>query len=126
MHLLGNSRDCFHSVLQGQETRKWFEEVVLGGEDIHLIVGYQIMRDGLLSKERWSSKGHAAKLQAPGATALTAAGVVLPLGVSGISRSAAESHFAGRSHVAPGEQVSAVQYRMVRFKWLSSRNSDKA
>ena len=31
-----------------------------------------------------------------------------------------------RDYVAPGEQVCAVQYRMVCFKWVSSHSLDKA
>lgn len=129
IHQLGNSRFWFRSALQGQETRKWFEEAILEGEDIYLIVGYQIVRDARLNKEQSSSNGYAAKFQAPVAAALTAVGVVLPFGISadpGVGQSAAESHLAGGSHVAPGEQVSAIQYRKVKFKWYSSRNMDRA
>lgn len=62
------------------------------------------MHDALLSRELSLWKGSAAKLQAPIATALPAAGVVLPFGVSAdpeISRSAAEKYFARACHVAP-------------------------
>ena len=129
IHQLSNSRDWFRSALKEKGTRKWFEEAILDGEDIYLIVGYQSVLDARLSKERLASKEHGATLQAPVALALTAVGIVLPFGVSagpGVSRSTAESHLAGGSHVAPGEQVSAVQYRKVRFNFLSSRKLDKA
>ena len=127
IHQLGNSRDWFRTALQELETRKWFEKAILEGEDIYLIVGYQIVRDAVLSKEQSSSNGYAAKLRvAPGHAA---PGIVLPFGVSAgpaISESATESHLAGGGYVAPGEQISAVQYRKIKFKWYSSRNLDKA
>lgn len=58
IHQLSNSRDWFRSALKEKETRKWFEEAILDGDDIYLIVGYQSVLDARLSKERSASKGH--------------------------------------------------------------------
>ncbi|CAL8577087.1 hypothetical protein XPA_002934 [Xanthoria parietina] len=129
IYQLSNSRNWFRAALQEQKTRDWFERAILEGSEIYLIVGYQAVHDAQLSKEQSVSKGNAAILRAPIAAALAMAGVVLNFGLSvdpEISRSASKSHVAGESHVALGEQISAVQYRKVRFKWYSSRNLDKA
>ena len=56
IHQLGNSRHWIRSALREQETHKWFEEAMLVGEDICLIVSYQIVLNALLSKEGSSSR----------------------------------------------------------------------
>ena len=129
VHQLANSRDWFHTAIREEETRKWIEKAIMEGEKIYLIVGYEIVRDAWLNKAQSSLKKRTVNLQAPLSAALATIGVVLPLGVSAdprINQFMAESHFAGESHVAPGEQVSAVQDRKVKFKGFSSRDLDKA
>ena len=126
---LGNSRAWFRDALQSQETRNWFEEMIRAGEDIYLIVGFQTVRDAQLSKVRASSKERAAKLRAPIAAALAAMGLVLTFALPAdpeIKVSAHEARLEGGSYRAPGEQISADQYRRLKLKWYSSRDLDLA
>ena len=61
--------------------------------------------------------------------ALAATGVMVPLGDIADPRVAGNNikkQGIQRQFVADGEQICAVQYRKVRFKWFSSRDLDAA
>jgi hypothetical protein len=69
-----------------------------------------------------------ARLDVPVTATLAALGA-LPL--SGIADPGAEGgkghqHGVERRFIAPGEQICAVQYRKLSFKWFSSRDVDRA
>lgn len=74
-------------------------------------------------------KGIGSQLTAPLSTALAASGVIVPVtdlldpSVCGSTRLKEEKKMKFK---APGEQVLAVQYRKVRFRFLSSKSVDKA
>jgi hypothetical protein len=59
----------------------------------------------------------------------TATGVMVPLGDiadRGVAATSLKKQGIQRRFVATGEQICAVQYRKIRFKWFSSRDLDAA
>ena len=129
VHTLEQPRLWFRDALKQAGTRAWFEDAILAGYDTFLITGYQAVYDAQLSREGEWSHDHHMLLTAPVSAALAATGLALGFGVipdpqvTGTIEKLAQ---AKDSHVAPGKQISAVQYRRVKFKWYSSRNLDKA
>lgn len=98
------------------------------GDDIFVIVGYHTMTDARIIEGVVDAADASAWLQFPVGEVLLAAGVVVPLGIladPGFEvNNSSQQGVLGR-FVAVGEQVCAVQYRKVRFKWFSSRDLDK-
>jgi hypothetical protein len=79
------------------------------------------------------SKGKAtdfqAKVQLPVSEAASATGAVVMVGNladPAVTIQRQGDHGLRKQFVAPGEQVYAVQYRKVKFKWYSSRDLDRA
>lgn len=129
IYQLGNSGRWFKAALKDQETRKWIEEVIGTGEDVYVVVGYQTMVDATVFGDMARSKNFQARLQLPVSEAASAAGAVTVIG--DLADPALDIHGqrddgTRRQFVAAGEQVYAVQYRKVRFRWFSSRDLDRA
>lgn len=130
IYQLANSGRWFRASLKDEETRKWIEEVVRTGDDIYVVVGYQTMIDAKALGDAARLKDFHARVQLPALdVAAVAAGSVIP--VNDVADPALDIH---RRHddgvrkqfVAAGEQVYAVQYRKIWFKWYSSRDLDRA
>jgi hypothetical protein len=80
-----------------------------------------------ISKEKSSSAS--GRLNVPVSTALAAGGIPLPVGGITDPEFKAEYEKSQGGTVrfeALGDCISALQYRKVSFKWLSSKNLDKA
>ncbi|KAJ5555158.1 hypothetical protein N7461_003628 [Penicillium sp. DV-2018c] len=114
-YYLDNNGQWFRDVVRSEEVRKWIERTIDEGEEIYVV-----------SREQ---KGWDGKLAIPITAALAASGVVVPVGklvdptVAGSSGRAEDQQ---RQFVAQGEQIIAVQYRKVRFRFFSSKSVDKA
>ena len=70
-----------------------------------------------------------ARLDVPVTASLAAAGVIMPMADvlgTGVADHNRHDQRVQRRFVATGEQIGAVQYRKVRFRWFSSRDLDKA
>jgi hypothetical protein len=70
-----------------------------------------------------------AKVQLPVSEAASATGAVVMVGNladPAVTIQRQGDHGLRKQFVAPGEQVYAVQYRKVKFKWYSSRDLDRA
>lgn len=112
-----------------EATRKWIEQAIAQGDDIYLVVGYYTTVDAQIVQGGAIATNSSARLDVPVAASLAAAGVVVPMtdlldaGFAGHNR---HDERVQRRFVATGEQVCAVQYRKVRFKWFSSHDLAKA
>lgn len=121
---LTNSGSWFRKACAKQETRSWFEEAI-EENDVYLVVGYHTVTDarvteGIITKGK---TGGSAELS--GSLLTGEAAPVVNLLSARIDSSHDSTHHQARSFRAPGEQIYAVQYRKVEFKWLSSRSIDK-
>ncbi|GMF67740.1 hypothetical protein COH20_005579 [Aspergillus flavus] len=128
-YYLDNNEQWFRDAVQQEEVRKWMERVIDEGESIYLVVGYHTVLDARIGVQKSEGKEIGGQLTAPISAGLNASGVVVPLGglvdpSVGGSRDHSES--LEMQFEAPGEQIVAVQYRKVKFGFLSSRNVDTA
>lgn len=130
IHVLPNSRIWFKATLEHEPNREWLEEAVESGAKVYLIVGYQMVLDAQISDQVGRHQRNNNSAQVPVVEAATAA-----LGGVSISGDMINPGFRanfgttdsfGSTFTAPGIQVCAVQYRMVKFKWWSSCNVDRA
>ncbi|KAB8272009.1 hypothetical protein BDV30DRAFT_239977 [Aspergillus minisclerotigenes] len=112
-----------------KKLRKWMERVIDEGEAIYLVVGYHTVLDARIGMQRSEGKEIGGQLTAPISAGLLASGVVVPLGglVDPLVGSSTDhNETLEMQFEAPGEQIVAVQYRKVKFGFLSSRNVDMA
>lgn len=126
---LDNSGMWFKEAVKPQTTREWVKESIDLGDDIYMVVGYSTMLNAVVMEGSAELVGTEAQITIPVTTSLAATGAVVPLGNitdPGISGNRDNHHGIQRQYVASGEQVCAVQYRKVRFKWFSSRDVDDA
>lgn len=120
-HELRNSSGWFEEACGKAETREWIGEAVQDDSDIYLVVGYLVVQDADIST--WTMSGVEGKVAAqcptiplhPGATA------------TGLTPGLLNSH--GTTHnlllvfKAPGDQIYAVHYRKLKFKWFRHAES---
>jgi hypothetical protein len=125
-YTLDNSEAWFMDATNFDETRRWIERAI-GGDGVYIVVGFHTVTDARIVHE--SIEGHqlTGQVTLPVGLSLAAVGVVVPLGnivdpaVSGVHRiwNGSKTQF-----VAPGEQISALQYRKVSHRWLYSKKVD--
>jgi hypothetical protein len=128
-YYLDNAGLWFRDVVRFEDVRKWIERTIDEGEDIYIVVGYHTALDARIVERFQEQKGLDGKLAMPLPTALAASGVVVPCGDivdPGLVGSRGRAETQQRQFVAQGEQVIAVQYRKVHFRFFFSKNVDKA
>jgi hypothetical protein len=126
-YYLNNVGQCFRDAVKSQATREWIERTIDEGEDIYVVVAYHTLVNARILEQSGGQSSTGGNLVIPVSTALTASGVVVPFdmadpGLSGFSDNVEDEQ---RKFVAPGEQVYAVQYRKVTWRWFSSDKVDK-
>lgn len=123
-YLLNNSGHWFRQAVQKEDARKWIETANRRGEDIYLVAGYHTVLDACVYETDVRHNTTAGHVALPVAEALTATGIPVPFGEvidPSIGAGHQQQQTGQQSFVAAGEQVSAVQYRKVQFKWYTSR-----
>ncbi|OAP64429.1 hypothetical protein AYL99_00401 [Fonsecaea erecta] len=111
------------------ETRKWLEKALENGRDVYMMVGYATAFNATVSDQVTAKKKTEIVSQAPVKEMMTAmtgnpAPTVMvknPV-VGGETRDNMEHK---RAFKADGEQVFAIQYRKLMFRFFSSKNLDK-
>lgn len=112
-----------------EATRNWIEDAIDQEDDIFVVIGYHTMLDAHITEGNAAGTKASGRVKMPVTESLAAAGIVIPLGDvlnPGISGGDQHSQNVQRQFVATGEQVCAVRYRKLRFKWFSSRDLDSA
>jgi len=110
-------------------TRKWIEKAIDDGDDVYLIVGFHTVVDARIVHESVKSQDVGGRVGIPVDLSLAAVGAIVPFG-NVINPSVEGQHVNADSlqaqFLVPGEQICALQYRKVRFRWLSSKGVDSA
>lgn len=128
-YYLDNNGEWFRDIVRSEDVRKWVERTIDEGEDIYVVVGYHTILDALIAEHSRGQKLLDGNLAIPVSSALLASGVVVPFGGLTDTRLAGSSGQAEdlqRQFVAQGEQIIAVQYRKVQFRFFSSKSVDSA
>jgi hypothetical protein len=125
-YTLDNSAAWFTKATNFDDTRGWIERA-LGGNGIYLVTGFHTVTDARIVHE--SIEGHqlAGEVTLPAGLSLAAVGAIAPLG--GILDPAVAGHQrvldgVKTQFVAPGEQICALQYCKISYRWLYRKNID--
>jgi hypothetical protein len=127
-----NSSVLFETMCGDENIRLWFEKCIKSGSDIFMVVGMITVTDAVIGIEEASTSLLGGGVQVPVTDAVTMGhAVALPAAVGEILDVSADAARLVKdqvktSFVAPGERVIGIQYRKVRFEWLSSRLMEKA
>ncbi|KAL3470017.1 hypothetical protein BJX99DRAFT_240192 [Aspergillus californicus] len=133
---LQNSGAWFQRALGAETTREWIERAIDQGDDVYLIVGYHTFQDARFRERAVDIRKTLAQLDLPitaAVSGITGAGLGIETLIHGggladaaVSGSRQLDDSLKKQYVATGEQVVAIQYRKLRFKWYSSRNIERA
>jgi hypothetical protein len=126
-YYLNNAGQWFRDAVKSQETREWIERTIDEGEDIYVVVAYHTLVNARIQEQLGGQSSAGGRLEVPVSTALTASGVIVPFNMAdpGLSGSRGRVEDEQRQFIAPGEQIYAVQYRKVRWRWFSSNKVDE-
>jgi hypothetical protein len=128
-YYLDNNGQWFRDAIRSEDVRKWIERTIDEGEDIYVVVGYHTALDARIAQQSREQEGLDGKLVIPLSSVLATSGVVVPFGDladPGLAGSTGRAEGRQRQFVAQGEQIIAVQYRKIRFRFFSSKSVDKA
>lgn len=119
VHELKNHPTWFRDACSLPEIRTWLEQRIDDGKTVYLIVGFQSLRDARLSQSMSSRTSQGATANLP---VSELAGVRAPVNITPKAEGDHDvGHEQNSAYDAPGEQIFAVQYRKIKFQWLSSR-----
>ena len=126
---LNNSGLWFKRAIADKDLRQWIIEAIQNGDDVYMIVGYYTMLNARVFEGGNTLSESSLQLEVPVTASLAAGGVTLPIGSDmdpSFGADRRQDQQVQTKFVAPGEQICAVQYRKLQFKWYSSRDLDKA
>jgi len=127
-YYLNNAGQWFRDAVKSPETREWIERTIDEGEDIYIVVAYHTLVNARITAQLGGQSAAGGTMAVPVSTALTAYGVVVPFanvvdpGVGGFRGRIEDEQ---RQFMAPGEQIYAVQYRKVRWRWFARNKADE-
>ena len=126
---LSNSGLWFQEAILTEKVRRWIERAIDDGNDIYVVVGYHTLLNARIDKDTATGHDFSSRAIAPLSTSLATVGFRMPvarLADPCISGTEGNGGFGQKHYTAPGEQICAIQYRRVRFKWHSSRDLSRA
>lgn len=121
-----NSGAWFENACAIPETRQWLKRAIDRSSPIYLVVGYHTLTNARAT-ERVTSRGTTdggARISGSSVFGATTPASLSYLLTSKVDRNRRINYTHSRSFDAPGEQIYAIQYRKVEFKWYSSRRID--
>lgn len=126
---LKNSTEYFEDLCSSKKTRMWLERRVIAKKrPVYLVVGLCLIADAHMQEKAQHSTQIGAKAQLPvSAIVGDAAGALAPYLDASVGAATGGSDSSATKFNTVGEQVYAVEYRKVEFKWFSSGGAiDKA
>ncbi|KAI5838509.1 hypothetical protein DFP73DRAFT_564288 [Morchella snyderi] len=123
-YALCNSSAWFKAACAQHSIRRWLQTAIEDGETVYMVTGYHTVVDARFGTGASSTSTDRQQVSMP----VDASGLPSVQGMdmtAGVDTSHRLCSGFARTFDAPGEQVYAVQYRKVVFRWFSSRNIDK-
>lgn len=119
-YFLNNSDDWFDKAVSIPATRAWIEKAAIRGRAIYLIVGITSLTNTRITASSARDRTFGGQVDVPISLALNSVGIPLlgPLDPAVVGNFQDVKDIKSELF-APGEQVCALQYRKVRFKWFS-------
>lgn len=122
-----NSGKWFKNACALHKTRLWFEEGITTTRSVYLVVGFRTVTDTRITEKSTNGGTTQGAVHASGASLIGAGSAHVANLLDSTASTVQDVNYSRvSSFSAPGEQIYAIQYRKVEFKWLSSRNIDKA
>lgn len=122
-----NSGGWFKRACALHRTRLWFEEGITTTRSVYLIVGFRTITDTRITEKIRTGGTTQGAIHVSGASLAGAGSAPFANFLDSTVNTVQDVNYSRvSSFSAPGEQIYAIQYRKVEFKWLSSRNIDKA
>lgn len=123
---LQNSNTWFKNACAQPETKKFLEDAIDDQRTVYLIVGFRTAYDArmvqnLTWKKTRGASGECSTNLITGFAPMNLASSILVPEAKFVQDAGNAQEFI---YQAPGEQVFAIQYRKVKFKWFSSRKVD--
>ncbi|KAL0630773.1 hypothetical protein Q9L58_010379 [Maublancomyces gigas] len=118
---LENSVAWFEDACGQIEVRKFLDRAIDDNRRVYLVVGFRTVSDGSLVKDFAVTKTKGASCQTP--THVASMRMPSSVGSMGLVTTSDREHGNGQelTYEAPGEQVFAVLYRKVKFKFLTRK-----
>lgn len=125
-YTLDNAAAWFTKATGDEDTRKWIERSV-GGNGIHFVVGFHKVTNAYIAYESIKGQQLSGEANLPLGLSLTAVGDIAPSGC--FLDSAAAGHYgsldgAKTGFFMQGEQVCALQYCKISYRWLHTKSID--
>ncbi|KAL5001351.1 hypothetical protein BDV10DRAFT_199226 [Aspergillus recurvatus] len=124
IHTLKQPKSFFHNLCRDPTTRKWLQEQIEEGMDVHLVVGFVTFIDARASDG--ASAGHG--VQGQGAVPVTEAATGAPGGELDVKFAGKYevSEVGGRRYLAPGEQIFGLRLKALRFRFFFPKSVSRA
>jgi hypothetical protein len=116
-----NSGAWFGEACSQPETRTWIENAVDSRKTVYLVVGFRILEDARIARNVTWEVVQGARAEVSAGAAFGSTAVALNTASPGVGGTQDASYEQRRVFNAPGEHIFAVQYRKVKFRWLSSQ-----
>ncbi|OQV09887.1 hypothetical protein CLAIMM_13964 [Cladophialophora immunda] len=123
-YLLNNSGEWFRHVVRSEDVRKWIEKANRRGDDIYVVTGYHTMLNAHVYESGAHSTSIGGNIALPLAETLTTTGIPVPFPEvvdPSVTAERQQRHTGAQGFLAKGEQVGAIQYRKIQFKWFGRR-----
>lgn len=128
-YTLDNSDAYFDHATQLKDTQVWIEQTILMGKDMYLIVGLHTIKDARIIDELVIGKGSDFQAKLPVGSSFDVAGPIAPF-LDGVGQPLSfqkqTTDEVAWKFVADGEQVCAIEYRKVTYRWLFSRSIERS
>ncbi|KAF7116145.1 hypothetical protein CNMCM5793_004165 [Aspergillus hiratsukae] len=121
IHTLKQPNLFFKSLCQDQGVRKWLQEQIEDGMDVHVVVGFVTFLDAKSAGTSGTTDAFQGQGVIPVTQALSSGFPSDALDIKLAGGYQAKS-LAGRSYFAPGEQIFALRIKKLAFKFYRSKN----
>ncbi|KAK6854068.1 hypothetical protein PG995_010880 [Apiospora arundinis] len=122
-YLLDNSEEWFNQAMAALVTQSWIERQIDNANSIFMIVGFSTITNARITQEIGGGSSTSGRVEIP-VISTAVAGLPIPF-AEGIEPSVGgdwdRSQNTQKCFTAPGEYISALQYRKIQHKWLSRK-----